>query len=473
MCGLFGIINRKKRAFDYSTFSVLGVNNDSRGGDSCGIFIDGEYEYGVRDNKLFQDFFTESKILKNKKESTIAVGHCRKASVGAINERTAQPVVLKDKSGRIRFVVLHNGTIYNYKELAQKYIPNIKIDDMTDSQVMARIFYYKGYDVLSEYNGGSVFVIIDYRVDSPKCLFFKGISKRTEYSVKPEEERPLYMTFDDSEDEIVFSSIGKYLDALRRGQKVYTIDGNHLMSYTAEDGLVDLGVYSRDKAIQTKPYKATYYSGGGVPTVGFNGVGTTAFGNTHVYNGYYDSDGVYHQSNYIRAMENFTYQLRGVPMNGKYNLTIYGRVIPEADLGKDKNCTTHSVWFYNGIPLLNKRCWKYITHEEEVSVQRKKTCASVKDFLIKNCYLIRYLSLEPFYIDDKNIVHQVVEGSKTVPFTGHIQRLGEGFSKSYRDGSLVTTCYGQQYSKPFKAVEANQQFTKSEIATLVARLFKG
>ena len=67
MCGLFGIISRKKKAFDYSTFSVLGVNNDSRGGDSCGIFIDGEYEYGVRDNKLFQDFFTESKILKKKK----------------------------------------------------------------------------------------------------------------------------------------------------------------------------------------------------------------------------------------------------------------------------------------------------------------------------------------------------------------------------------------------------------------------
>lgn len=468
MCGLFGIISRKKKAFDYSTFSVLGINNDSRGGDSCGIFIDGEYEYGVRDNKLFQDFFTESKILKKKKESTIAVGHCRKASVGAINERTAQPVVLKDKSGRIRFVVLHNGTIYNYKELAQKYIPNVKIDDMTDSQVMARIFYYKGYDVLSEYNGGSAFVIIDYRVDSPKCLFFKGISKRTEYSAKPEEERPLYMTFDDTEDEIVFSSIGKYLDALRRGQKVYTIDGNHLMSYTAEDGLVDLGVYSREKATQTRPYKATVY--GGTSVVGFGS--TSTFGNSQVYNGYFDSDGVYHQSNYIRAMENFTYNLRGVPMNGKYNLTIYGRVVPDAEIGKEKTGTIYTVWFYNGIPLLNKRCWKYITHEEEASVRRKKTCASVNDFLIKNCYLIRYLSLEPYYVDDKKIVHKVVEGSKVVPYTGYIQRLGEATSKSYRDGSLVTTCYGQPYSKPFKAVEENQQFTKSELATLVARLFK-
>ena len=44
---------------------------------------------------------------------------------------------------------------------------------MTDSQIMARIFYYKGYQVLSEYYGGSVFFIVDYRTQSAILLLFK------------------------------------------------------------------------------------------------------------------------------------------------------------------------------------------------------------------------------------------------------------------------------------------------------------
>lgn len=61
MCGIFSIINSKPRKFDYTTFCVLGVNNDSRGGDSCGVFIDGLWEVGVdkkeRIPRLFQGEF--------------------------------------------------------------------------------------------------------------------------------------------------------------------------------------------------------------------------------------------------------------------------------------------------------------------------------------------------------------------------------------------------------------------------------
>ena len=42
MCGLAGILRTKKAKFDYQTFCTLGIANDSRGGDSCGVFIDGE-----------------------------------------------------------------------------------------------------------------------------------------------------------------------------------------------------------------------------------------------------------------------------------------------------------------------------------------------------------------------------------------------------------------------------------------------
>ena len=129
MCGIAGILRTKKAKFDYQTFCTLGIANDSRGGDSCGVFIDGETEYGTFKEKYFQDFFQDSKVINAAidKKINISLVHCRKASVGVVSEKTAQPVVLRDKAGNVRFVLLHNGTIWNYEELAKKYIPNIDI----------------------------------------------------------------------------------------------------------------------------------------------------------------------------------------------------------------------------------------------------------------------------------------------------------------------------------------------------------
>ena len=84
MCGIFGIINPKEMKFDSVTFNMLGFHNDSRGGDSCGIFIDGKFEYGTDKLKLYQNFYATSKLLKTTKKCKIALGHCRKASVGGV-----------------------------------------------------------------------------------------------------------------------------------------------------------------------------------------------------------------------------------------------------------------------------------------------------------------------------------------------------------------------------------------------------
>ena len=105
MCGIFGHLTLKeKKKFDFSLFTTLGINNDSRGGDACGIFIDGQVEYGTtKKTKYFQDFFLGSKLLFDTEEFNIALGHCRKASPGiGLEPEKAQPVVLrKEKTGEI------------------------------------------------------------------------------------------------------------------------------------------------------------------------------------------------------------------------------------------------------------------------------------------------------------------------------------------------------------------------------------
>lgn len=254
MCGIFGMISKKTRPFNKRAFCTMGARNDSRGGDSCGVFIDGQVEYGVDEQKMFINFFRDSVLLNSTQECKVALGHCRKASVGKVSIETAQPIVLKNEQGQIDFVLIHNGTIYNYKDLAKKYIPDVNIDGLTDSQVMARIFYHKGYDVLDEYNGGAVFVIHDYR--SNRTLVFKGASKKYKYSKETEEERPLYYCWHNGR--FVFSSIFETLYAFYYEEKVYSFPCNKLVAIKGEHKVKLIKSYDRENVTQSKPTFSTY-----------------------------------------------------------------------------------------------------------------------------------------------------------------------------------------------------------------------
>lgn len=257
MCGLFGIINPEPKTFDKRAFLTLGVNNDTRGGDSCGVFIDGQVEYGYDKLKLFADFWSESQLLKNTSKCTIALGHCRKASVGGVGlkDEKAQPVVIKNENGDVEFVLTHNGTIKNYEELAKKYIPEINIKGMTDSQVMARIFYYAGYDVLGEYIGAGVFMTADYRHEKPQIHLFKGESKQFSSSATITEERPLF--FVQQGKSFVYSSISDFLYTLFPSCTVYKLNGN-LLCTLKNNELVTVKGYDR-----TSLYQSVYSSNQG------------------------------------------------------------------------------------------------------------------------------------------------------------------------------------------------------------------
>lgn len=195
MCGIFGYIG-KKQELKKNIFVTLGVSNDERGGDNCGVLITNKLEYGNPD-RLFQDFYPKSELLKNTKQCSLALGHTRKASIGGTSHFLAQPVVLENKQTKEQtFVLLHNGTIRNYKELAQKY--NIDIDPTwSDSIVMAMLFKHRGYQVLQEYEGAGVFITVTFKDEKYKdktiIRLFKGGSKEAIGSTVLTEERPLYV----------------------------------------------------------------------------------------------------------------------------------------------------------------------------------------------------------------------------------------------------------------------------------------
>lgn len=73
----------------------------------------------------------------------------------------------------------------------------------SDSQILAEIIYEHGYDVLEEYTGCAVLIMVDYRSLTPEVLMFKGSSCYNENKTKS--ERPLvYMI---NEGKLYFSSM--------------------------------------------------------------------------------------------------------------------------------------------------------------------------------------------------------------------------------------------------------------------------
>lgn len=265
MCGLFGYIAQDKNQLDMETFLHLGCENDSRGGDSVGIFIDKFTEYGVDKTKLFSNFFADSKLLEHTRSVHIAVGHTRKASVGVVGVQTAQPVVIRNTTTKeVEFVLLHNGTITNYLDLKKK-LNNVP-EHFTDSQIMAYRLYYHGTKVFKEYEGAGMFITIDYRQNSkyPTVNFFKGGSKENSWSKIVEEERPLFLLH--TNNGIWFSSIARPLILKAHGTKfqVEKLPVNTVYSYVKAQ-LVNEEVIDRSEMIQKKPvyaagYNRTYYN---------------------------------------------------------------------------------------------------------------------------------------------------------------------------------------------------------------------
>lgn len=425
MCGIFGIVSNTKIPFNKGLFRALGIDNDLRGGDSCGIFIDGKIEYGIDDKKLFFDFYKTSELFKNTRECYCAIGHDRKASVGGVSLGAAQPVIFRNDKGEIDFVVIHNGTIYNYLDLADKYIPTLDCSKMTDSQVMATIFYNAGYDCLAEYQGGAVFFIVDYRSGKPRYFGWKGVSKKSSYTTykageKGEEERPFY--FAQENGVTAFSSIDTCLYV--HGDNVFSLNDNSLIEF--KNGKIYLiEEYDRSKMDQSgyqyeNGRKKSYY-----PTTAYGGSAVSPRNQSAIndyyddeYDEYYRWESYWSQQNSMkqlpssnsnpfrslpidgsdRSLVNIQYDHHhdvytneGMLCHGEYELSVYG--FGEGYSGNKSNAKH---WFYNGLHLVDKNAFDFII------ALMKKNNTNVMETINRYDNLIHYLTGEPYILNHIN-----------------------------------------------------------------------
>lgn len=439
MCGIFGFIHTKNSKLDKKSFNILGVNNDSRGGDSCGIFIDGKVEYGVNKTKLYSNFFKESKLLKETDKCKIALGHCRKASVGNISLETAQPVVLYNDKKEVEFVVIHNGTIHNYKELAAKYIPNIDIKGLTDSQVMTRIFYHKGYDCLEEYYGGAVFVIVDYREGTPRVFAFKGASRQYYTSLTETEERPFY--FIQNKDKFLFSSIATYLECIIPDENYYTLTENELVEIK-DDDIYLVKKCNRDKCWQSSTYPSNspsnYYDA-------YSGYDAYKHSNQNLLP---FEENVKDTKFRLKLSDGGIYVKGETPVHGMLNVDSFGELYNTAF--KQDIC---KLWFWDGVLLYG--------HNEFVFLKNLSKHFNLTETDVKYCMpeLLNYLS--PYPISDSEYVpldycgktFKAVEVDVAKGYTGTIQRFLTCKEIIYVDGVEQSSIYGKLRSEAVSSLK--------------------
>ena len=142
MCGIVGYVGDKKA----QGFLISGLKRlEYRGYDSAGIVTlknDGEATLLRAKGKIVN---LEEKLVKNKREDKIGIGHTRWATHGEPSEENAHP----HQAGDIYLV--HNGIIENYKELKET-LKDHKFRSETDTEVLAALinsFYKDGKNPLA------------------------------------------------------------------------------------------------------------------------------------------------------------------------------------------------------------------------------------------------------------------------------------------------------------------------------------
>lgn len=277
MCGIFGQATNNPKKINQANIKILGMFNESRGRNSCGISYDGEIFHGLDKEALFTDFIKGRNFKVNK--YPIAIGHTRQSSVGAINHFNCHPFGfgLNKKDDTFETIFVHNGTLLNHKELAfshkietTEYYTNQWNHEMTrnkiDSEILGEILHTsKKFKVLSEYNGRAALVWTN--TYQPNVIYLWSGKSVPEEHDKPElaeEERPLNVYLE-SKNNFYFSSIPESLHAIGGTEKnTFQIDYNTV--YVVTDGdfkNAEKFKVSRSKNYHIETYNYSHYTRGG------------------------------------------------------------------------------------------------------------------------------------------------------------------------------------------------------------------
>jgi predicted glutamine amidotransferase len=260
MCGLFGGISGRG-APDINIIKTLGLLNQERGEDSCGISYGHTLVKGAGSEAKWGKFIQKNKI-EFKSADHVVIGHVRKRTQGVANERNAHPfkipIINKDKKDYC-IVGAHNGNITNWRELCTEAGLNpldYEVDSNAVFALIGRSFRKGNYKFFESYIGKAA--LIWTFSDEDAIYVFHGKSKENNSALKDSitEERPLHYWTDPKKNVTYFSSEADPLEAVATGDSIVTeLPFNQIIKFSAA-GMEVIAEIPRD----TKSYQAYYAS---------------------------------------------------------------------------------------------------------------------------------------------------------------------------------------------------------------------
>lgn len=200
MCGIFGYIGQTP--FDRKNLKILALYNEDRGEDSIGIYnhIYSEDKFESKISK-YNTKSRNTEFLKGSIEETqFFIGHTRNKSIGSFKLENVHPFHFEEN-----ICGVHNGTIRNYEELAEKYDVKPGKND-SDSKVL--------YEILGK-TGGNFNVLGD--IEGTAALAFT-LGDEKLYLFRKDGQRPIWISrfvMDDTgEKALYFSSLKESLESI-------------------------------------------------------------------------------------------------------------------------------------------------------------------------------------------------------------------------------------------------------------------
>jgi len=181
----------------YNNMKILGLYNQERGGDGCGMFLNGNLYKGYsnfttkKDTTMFRNFISdeEHKNLEYKDGSILI--HSRKAAGGGVCSRENNHPFFIDSQTNPFFIV-HNGVISNIRSLATKHELPLNSFEV-DSHGLGLLLEKVGMNILKEYDGYAALLWVMKNNPEEMFVYHGKYCKYKEDKIEEAiEERPLY-----------------------------------------------------------------------------------------------------------------------------------------------------------------------------------------------------------------------------------------------------------------------------------------
>src|SRR3989344_171402 len=212
MCGIVGVMQKNNQPVKAGVLEAMRDTLSHRGPDDAGLYMKDNMGFGHRRLSILDltSAGHQPMLSKRVSQNPLPAGFSPASAanavrVGDVSTDTPSPRTafslepgknpLEKGFGILshgRYVIVFNGEIYNYRELAKEYFPGVKLVSGSDTEVLLELLAQHGQEALSWLRGMFAFALWDTQ------------TKKLWLVCDPFGKKPLYYT--DSEDVFLFAS---------------------------------------------------------------------------------------------------------------------------------------------------------------------------------------------------------------------------------------------------------------------------